>query len=182
MVLSNRNKPTALLVSRQKLPYAPKADLGEISSGANVLSEPSDVGIKKKTQAVIIATGPAVERALKAQALLAGLGAGFAVGALNAFLVTLVGIPSLIATLATGSILFGVNFLLTGGRAIYGGLPESFLWLGQGRVLGVPVLAFFMIGAVALAWFVMERTIFGRYIYAVGGNQKACLLYTSRCV
>jgi ribose transport system permease protein len=109
-------------------------------------------------------------------ALLAGLGAGFAVGALNAFLVTLVGIPSLIATLATGSILFGVNFLLTGGRAIYGGLPEGFLWLGQGRVLGVPVLAFFMIGAVALAWFVMERTIFGRYIYAVGGNQKAAEL------
>lgn len=109
-------------------------------------------------------------------ALIAGLAAGFAVGAMNAALVTLVGIPSLIATLATGSILFGVNFLLTGGRAIYGGLPDSFLWLGQGRILGVPVLAYFMLGAVALAWFVMERTIFGRYIYAVGGNQKAAEL------
>jgi ribose transport system permease protein len=109
-------------------------------------------------------------------ALLGGLTAGFLVGAFNAFLVTLVGIPSLIATLATGSILFGVNFLLTGGRAIYGGLPESFLWLGQGRVMGIPVLAFFMIGSVALAWFVMERTIFGRYVYAVGGNQKAAEL------
>ncbi|MFC3181069.1 ABC transporter permease [Cypionkella sinensis] len=109
-------------------------------------------------------------------ALIVGLVAGFLVGALNAGLVTLVGIPSLIATLATGSILFGVNFLLTGGRAIYGGLPDSFLWLGQGRIMGVPVLAYFMIAAVALAWFVMERTIFGRYIYAVGGNQKAAEL------
>lgn len=109
-------------------------------------------------------------------ALLAGLGAGLVVGAVNAGLVTLVGIPSLIATLATGSILFGVNFLMTGGRAIYGGLPDSYLWLGQGKVAGIPVLAFFMLGAVALAWFVMERTIFGRYIYAVGGNQKAAEL------
>ncbi|PWC79230.1 ATPase [Azospirillum sp. TSH64] len=109
-------------------------------------------------------------------ALLAGLGAGLAVGATNAILVTLVGIPSLIATLAVGSILYGINFLMTGGRAIYGGLDEVYLWLGQGRVAGIPVLAFFMLAAVLVAWFVMERTIFGRYIYAVGGNQKAAEL------
>lgn len=109
-------------------------------------------------------------------ALLAGLGAGLLVGSVNAMLVTLVGVPSLIATLAMGSILFGVNFLLSGGRAIYGGLPDSYLVLGQGRVLGIPVLAFVMMGAVLLAWFVMERTIFGRYIYAVGGNLKAAEL------
>jgi len=109
-------------------------------------------------------------------ALLAGLGAGLAVGAANAILVTLVGIPSLIATLAVGSILYGINFLMTGGRAIYGGLDEVYLWLGQGRVAGIPVLAFFMLAAVLVAWFVMERTIFGRYIYAVGGNQKAAEL------
>ncbi|WP_102957621.1 ABC transporter permease [Mangrovicella endophytica] len=109
-------------------------------------------------------------------ALLAGLGAGLAVGLVNALLVTLVGVPSLIATLAMGSILFGVNFLLSGGRAIYGGLPDSYLVLGQGRILGIPVVAFIMLGAVALAWFVMERTIFGRYVYAVGGNLKAAEL------
>ncbi len=63
-------------------------------------------------------------------ALLAGLGAGLVVGSVNAALVTLVGVPSLIATLAIGSILYGINFLMTGGRAIYGGLPASYLWLG----------------------------------------------------
>jgi ribose/xylose/arabinose/galactoside ABC-type transport system permease subunit len=109
-------------------------------------------------------------------ALAAGIACGLVVGAVNAALVTLVGIPSLIATLATGSILFGINFLSTGGRAIYGGLPDAYLWLGQGRVFGVPVLAFFMLGAVLVAWFVMERTVFGRYVYAVGGNQKAAEL------
>ena len=106
-------------------------------------------------------------------ALGASLLAGLAVGLINGFMVTKVGIPSLIATLAMGSILFGVNFLLTGGRAIYGGLPDSFLALGQGRLYGIPNLAFFMLAAVAIAWFVMERTIFGRYIYAVGGNARA---------
>ena len=71
VALTNRNKPTALLLSRQNLPYAPKRDLGDISRGAYVLSEPADVGIKKKAVAVIIATGSEVQLALKAQRLLA---------------------------------------------------------------------------------------------------------------
>lgn len=71
VAISNRNKPTALLLSRQNLPYAPKRDLGDISRGAYVLSEPRDVGLKDKAQAVIIATGSEVQLALKAQRLLA---------------------------------------------------------------------------------------------------------------
>jgi len=71
VALQNSNKPTALLLSRQNLPYAPKHDLGDISRGAYVLSEPADVGMNKKAKAVIIATGSEVQLALKAQALLA---------------------------------------------------------------------------------------------------------------
>ncbi|MDQ3058862.1 MAG: transketolase [Pseudomonadota bacterium] len=74
VALENKNKPTALLLSRQNLPYAPKAQdgqLGDISRGAYVLAEPSEVGLKKKAQAVIIATGSEVQLALKAQELLA---------------------------------------------------------------------------------------------------------------
>ncbi|MDP2819263.1 MAG: transketolase [Polaromonas sp.] len=71
VALQNKNKPTALLLSRQNLPYAPKNDLGEISRGAYVLSEPIEVGLNKKAQAVIIATGSEVQLALKAQELLA---------------------------------------------------------------------------------------------------------------
>jgi transketolase len=71
MALQNKNKPTALLLSRQNLPYAPKNDLGEISKGAYVLAEPVEVGLNKKAQAVIIATGSEVQLALKAQELLA---------------------------------------------------------------------------------------------------------------
>lgn len=71
VALSNRDKPTALLLSRQNLPYAPKKDLGDISRGAYILSEPKDIGLKKKAQAVIIATGSEVQLALAAQKLLA---------------------------------------------------------------------------------------------------------------
>ena len=71
VALSNREQPTALLLSRQNLPYLSKRDLGDISRGAYVLSEPKDVGLKKKAQAVIIATGSEVQLALAAQKQLA---------------------------------------------------------------------------------------------------------------
>ena len=70
VALQNQNRPTALLLSRQNIAYAPKSDLGEISRGAYILAEPSRVGISK-TKAVIIATGSEVQLALQAQALLA---------------------------------------------------------------------------------------------------------------
>ncbi|MBH1957684.1 MAG: transketolase [Burkholderiales bacterium] len=71
VALANKTRPTALLLSRQNLPYAPKDDVGQISKGAYVLAEPKEVGLKKKAQAVIIATGSEVQLALKAQELLA---------------------------------------------------------------------------------------------------------------
>jgi transketolase len=74
VALENRNRPTALLLSRQNLPYAPKAGLDEVSRGAYVLADPAEVGLKKRAQAVIIATGSEVQLALKAQELLAQSG------------------------------------------------------------------------------------------------------------
>jgi transketolase len=71
MAIGNASRPSALLLSRQNLPYLPKAGLDEISKGAYVLAEPAEVGLKKKAQAVIIATGSEVQLALHAQAALA---------------------------------------------------------------------------------------------------------------
>ncbi len=71
VALQNQDRPTALLLSRQNIFYAPKSSLGDISKGAYVLAEPSEVGLGKKAQAVIIATGSEVQLALKAQELLA---------------------------------------------------------------------------------------------------------------
>ncbi|MEJ6606099.1 MAG: transketolase, partial [Burkholderiaceae bacterium] len=72
--LQNTTRPSALLLSRQNLPYSPKVALDEISKGAYVLAEPSEVGLRKKAQAVIVATGSEVALALKAQGVLAQRG------------------------------------------------------------------------------------------------------------
>jgi transketolase len=72
--LLNKTRPTALLLSRQNLAYLPKAGLDEIAKGAYVLAEPSEVGLKKKAQAVIVATGSEVQLAMHAQQQLAVAG------------------------------------------------------------------------------------------------------------
>jgi transketolase len=71
MALANKSRPSALLLSRQNLPYAPKQDADVITQGGYVLAEPSEVGLKKKAIGVIIATGSEVQLALHAQAELA---------------------------------------------------------------------------------------------------------------
>ena len=73
VAIQSRQRPSALLLSRQNLPYLPKAGLEDIAIGAYVLAEPSEVGLYKKPQAVIIATGSEVALALHAQAALASL-------------------------------------------------------------------------------------------------------------
>jgi transketolase len=83
IALRNARRPTALLLSRQNLPYLPKptsalsadaSGLDAIAKGAYVVAEPNEVGLSRKAQAVIIATGSEVSLALQAQALLAGRG------------------------------------------------------------------------------------------------------------
>jgi len=78
--VGRREGPTALLLSRQNLPYAPKPGfdaarpdgaLGEIARGAYVLAEPAEVGLRGKPKAVLIATGSEVQLALNAQQMLA---------------------------------------------------------------------------------------------------------------
>ena len=69
--MMNGSKPTVLLLSRQGLPYLPKMDAETIARGGYVLAEPAEVGLKKRAQVILIATGSEVQLALHAQALLA---------------------------------------------------------------------------------------------------------------
>jgi len=71
MAIGNAQRPSVLALSRQNLPYAPKTAVDDIAKGGYVLAEPNEVGLKKKAQVVIIATGSEVQLALHAQALLA---------------------------------------------------------------------------------------------------------------
>ncbi|MBL0421238.1 transketolase [Ramlibacter sp. AW1] len=74
VALQNADRPTALLLSRQNLPYAPKPGLQDIRRGAYVLAESAEVGLARRPQAVLIATGSEVQLALKAQEQLAAQG------------------------------------------------------------------------------------------------------------
>jgi transketolase len=73
MALVQKHRPSALLLSRQNLPYLPKVDVDVITQGGYVLAEPSEVGLNKKAKIVLIATGSEVHLALQAQEALARL-------------------------------------------------------------------------------------------------------------
>ena len=73
MALVQKNRPSALLLSRQNLPYLPKVDADVITQGAYVLAEPTEVGLKGKAKIVLMATGSEVHLAMQAQEALAKL-------------------------------------------------------------------------------------------------------------
>jgi ribose transport system permease protein len=105
----------------------------------------------------------------------AALAVGCAVGLLNGVLASSFKLNPLIVTLATMSIVGGAALILTGGLTKPVSDP-GFNWLGQGRVLGIPVPALLMLSAYILLALLLRLTHFGRYVYAVGGNPEASRL------
>ena len=108
-------------------------------------------------------------------ALLAGLATGLACGLVNGLLITFGRLPPFIATLGMMSVARGGALLYTGGRPI-AGFAEDFRWLATGEVWFVPAPVVLMVLVYALAHFVLQRTRFGRYAFAIGGNEEAALL------
>lgn len=106
-------------------------------------------------------------------AALAGLALATLGGLLNGLLVTLVKVPSLIATLGMAAIAGGLAFMITEGVSFVGRWPAEFLALARGRLGGVPVLILFMVAVVALAWFVSKRTRLGVHMLATGEARSA---------
>ncbi|MBV9123772.1 MAG: ribose ABC transporter permease [Planctomycetes bacterium] len=108
-------------------------------------------------------------------AIVAGLIVGLALGAFNGLMVTGLNLPPFVATLGMLSIARGLTMLWTGGYPITG-LGASFGGLGTGEWLGVPMPVWIGAALVALFLVLTRRTRFGRYVYAVGGNERAALL------
>jgi len=109
--------------------------------------------------------------------LLAGAAVGPVLGVLNGLLVSGVGIHSFLATLASSLAFSGLAVAVTGGFLIDVSSDESFVWLGRGELIpGVrnSILMFALV-AVALG-LLLSRTLYGRYVYAVGGNVEAARL------
>ncbi|MCP8894575.1 ABC transporter permease [Shinella daejeonensis] len=104
-----------------------------------------------------------------------GLLTGVAVGLVNGLAVTALRIPPLIATLAMLTAARGVCFILTGGLPIFG-FPSGFAVIGRGMVGIVPVPVIIMVVMMAIGWILLNHTKYGRYLYAIGGNQEAARL------
>lgn len=104
-------------------------------------------------------------------ALGAAVLAGAVVGAVNGLLVAWAGLSAFVATLATMTSLGGLSLLTTSGSTVFR-LPESFLALGQARVVGVPVPVLFAFAMGVVVWLLLTQTVYGRQLHAVGGNAE----------
>ncbi|HZH28030.1 MAG TPA: ABC transporter permease [Azospirillaceae bacterium] len=109
-------------------------------------------------------------------ALAGGVAAGLAAGLLNGVVITYLGILPFIATLASMLAAYGTALLLAGNQSVSVSWDGSFIELGQGMVLGVPIPALIAGGAYLLGSLVLNFTAFGRTTLAIGGNEEAARL------
>lgn len=101
---------------------------------------------------------------------------GVVTGVLNGILVEVARIDSFIATLGTGTILYALALWHTGGRQMVGALPPEFYALSTTFIFGLPITAFYVLAITVTLWLVLEYTPVGRYLYAIGANQRAAEL------
>ena len=95
---------------------------------------------------------------------------------LNGLLVEVARIDSFIATLGTGTILYSLALWHTGGRQMVGALPDAFYAINGTFVFGLPITAFYVLAITVGLWVILEYTPIGRYLYAIGANQRAAEL------
>lgn len=118
--------------------------------------------------------------------VIAAILVGIVGGAFNGFLVSYIGILPFVATLGTLTIFSGTAFLVSGGKTIFGGaIPASFsaiakggipIWSSGEQVLNLPNLTIFAALALFVTWCTLEKLVFGRHVYAMGGNAEAARL------
>ena len=108
-------------------------------------------------------------------AMLTGLGVGLLCGIVNGLLISYGRLPPFISTLGLMSVARGAALLYTHGRPI-SGFTNSFRYLATGEILHIPIPVIIMVIVYLIAHFVLTRTIFGRYTYAIGGNEEAATL------
>ncbi|MGH9386965.1 MAG: ABC transporter permease [Vicinamibacterales bacterium] len=141
-----------------------------ILSGGIDLSVGSIVALSGVALGALLQTGQPLIVAVPA-----ALAAGMACGLLNGVLVSIGGLPSFIVTLGMMSVARGAALVFTEGRPI-SGFDEGFRWVATGSVGFVPAPVVVMLAVYAVAHVVLTRTTFGRYVYAIGGNEEATRL------
>ncbi|MDR1252110.1 MAG: ABC transporter permease [Treponema sp.] len=105
-------------------------------------------------------------------ACLISLAMASAVGFINGWIIANIKMPPLIVTLAVMTMLEGLAFIICGGIPIFG-FPKGFSVIGQGYLGPVPIPVIIMVVILAIGAFILNETFFGRWFYAVGGNEEA---------
>lgn len=104
-------------------------------------------------------------------AVMAGVAVGILTGIVNGFVITFFRIPSFIMTLAMTTVARGLVLLYTGGSPVTG--LGNFKVIGQGSLGPVPISVIILAVVIVASWILLNKTKFGRYVYAVGGNERA---------
>lgn len=107
---------------------------------------------------------------------LIGIAACAAAGALSAFLVVRLHVHSFIATLGVSQVLLAAVLLISQNRQLVAEFPAFWSDLGNSEILGIPIVAFYLVAVAAILWYVLEHTPVGRRMFAVGGNTEASRL------
>ncbi len=111
-------------------------------------------------------------------AILVSLLAAAAIGLMNGLCITRLKMSPFVPTLATLSIARSFALIVTHGRpiSIYGDEYQTFLWLGGGDIFGIPNPFIIFCVTAIFFWILLSRTVWGRYVYAVGGNERTARL------
>lgn len=104
--------------------------------------------------------------------IILGVLAGAACGVVNGTLVAFLNLPAFISTLGMLSVASGVALVLSKGRPI-SNLSEQFRYIGGGTILGLPILIYILAAVFLIGYLILSWTKFGRYLYAIGGNEDA---------
>ncbi len=169
-------KPDAFLTSDNFFTILTQASVvGVLAIGMTfvIASGGIDLSVGSAVAAAGIAGGLLADGESGLLFILGALGFGVLIGVVNGAFVTLGRIPPFIATLAMLAIARGVALRMSGKTPISVALLDTVRWFGNGKVLGIPAPVIVLLAITGLGWVLMNRTTYGRYVVAVGGNKEA---------
>ncbi|MGY8677740.1 ABC transporter permease [Bradyrhizobium sp. UFLA05-153] len=132
--------------------------------------------VTAKTMATTATAFPGNTALIIASGVAAGLGCGIAVGLVNGFCVAKLKVSGFVVTLGTMSATAGVGLMITNGIPVYG-MPDIFVkGFGRAQAFGLPTAVHVALIVILVMVFAQRRTLFGRYVYAIGGNVDAAVV------
>ena len=138
-----------------------------IITGGNDLSSGTTMGLCAVISGLCLTSGMPI-----ALAVLVSLAAAVLCGCLNAVLVAVIGIPTMIATLGTQMFFYGPALVLSKGNSI-SNIPREFYFLGQNKIAGIPLQAIILVLLTVILAVVLKKRVFGKHLIAIGNNSKA---------